>query len=71
MIYGADSPEVALLKRFRDRVLIQLPNGRDLIRLYYRLSPDLAQAVENSPVVTDSLKAFLDQLMPLVALTTD
>lgn len=71
MIYGADSPEVALLKRFRDRVLIPLPKGRDLVRLYYRLSPGLAQAVENSPAVTCSLKAFLDQLMPLVALTTD
>jgi hypothetical protein len=71
MMYGADSPEVALLKRFRDRVLIPLPNGSDLVRLYYRLSPDLAQAVENSPVVSYSLKAFLDQLMPLVALATD
>jgi len=71
MMYGADSPEVALLKRFRDRVLIQLPNGRYLVRLYYRLSPDLAKAVENSPVLTCSLKACLDQLLPLIALTTD
>jgi hypothetical protein len=71
LLYGADSPQVALLKRFRDGVLAQTPYGERLAQLYYRLSPDLAQAMKNSPVTSNALKAFLDQLLPLAALVTD
>jgi hypothetical protein len=71
LLYGADSPQVVLLKRFRDRVLAQIPNGENLVRFYYRLSPDLTKAIRNSPVTAYALKAFLDQLLPLVALARD
>lgn len=71
LLYGEDSPQVELLKRFRDRVLTQMPSGENLVRLYYRLSPDMAKAIRNSPVTASALKAFIDQLLPLAALTAD
>jgi tetratricopeptide (TPR) repeat protein len=46
-VYGSDSsPEVKLLRRFRDDVLIKLFLGERLIRLYYQISPHLASSVE-------------------------
>ena len=41
--YGCpDAPEVASLRRFRDRHLLTNPVGTAFVRLYYRVSPPFA-----------------------------
>ena len=43
-VYGSyDSPEVCILRRFRDRDLMHTPHGRAFIRLYYCVSPWLVK----------------------------
>jgi len=43
-IYGSyDSPEVRLLRIFRDTVLAQNTTGRCLVRIYYTASPPIAR----------------------------
>ncbi len=43
-VFG-ESPQTVTLRRFRDRVLLPLPAGRYLIRVYYRWSPALADFI--------------------------
>lgn len=46
-VFG-ESPQTVTLRRFRDRVLVPLPVGRYLIRVYYRCSPVLADFIGSS-----------------------
>lgn len=70
-LYGEHSEEVKLLKRFRDNVLMHMPEGKSLIRLYYRISPDVAAAMRNNAAIRLSMKTLLDELLPMVRLLTD
>lgn len=64
-VYGAwDAPEVATLRRFRDRRLRGTPWGEAFLRLYYRFSPPLAGAVSQRPALRQWVRACL--LDPLV-----
>jgi hypothetical protein len=65
-LYGENSSEVMLLKRLRDSVLESLPEGKELIQLYYRLSPDMVLAMRNNPAIRFSVKILFDELMPAV-----
>lgn len=62
--YGPAAPEVARLRRFRDRVLRRSRGGRVFVRIYYRASPPLA-AVLGRSAVGRAVARFL--LRPLVA----
>jgi len=70
-IYGENSPETMLLKRFRDSVLAYLPEGKELIQLYYRLSPDMVHAIRNDASIRFSMKTFFDQLLPIIKFVTE
>jgi hypothetical protein len=43
--FGEGSDEVRLLREFRDSVLSQTSGGRDLIKLYYQVSPLIVKAI--------------------------
>ena len=45
---SAMAPEVAILRSFRDRVLLALPGGSTFVEGYYRLSPPLARFIAGS-----------------------
>ncbi|MBU1229222.1 MAG: caspase family protein [Proteobacteria bacterium] len=48
--YGEPFEEhVSTLRRFRDGVLVDFAWGRDLVELYYRTSPPLAEAIRQRP----------------------
>lgn len=46
---GYDSPEVRLLRRFRDEFLVDSAIGRNLVAGYYASAPALADAVAHDP----------------------
>jgi len=66
--YGSPlEPQVQLLRSFRDRHLLPYSPGQALVRLYYRLSPPLADIIGGS----DTLRAIVRVgLMPILAWTT-
>src|SRR5580704_12957536 len=58
-IYGADSREVAVLKRVRDRVLFPSMLGRRFVDLYYRISPAIIPRMRRSTFVRIPLRALV------------
>jgi len=46
LLFGEDSDEVQLLREFRDNILSQTIEGKELIRLYYQWSPVLVEVLE-------------------------
>jgi hypothetical protein len=62
--YGdADAPEVAQLRRFRDRRLLTNPLGTFLTRLYYRCSPPLARMIARRPRLRVAVRRTLDAFL--------
>jgi hypothetical protein len=55
-LFGEGSEEVALLRAFRDDVLNQTPEGREMIDLYYRLSPFIYQEILKDEALAESIK---------------
>ncbi len=45
-----DHPMVELLREFRDRVLAKTETGAAFVRMYYRVGPTLAAAIEGNPL---------------------
>jgi ribosomal protein L7/L12 len=58
------APEVGVLREFRDRSLLATAPGRRAVRLYYRLSPALAEAIAPRPALRATVRAML---RPVVA----
>jgi hypothetical protein len=65
-LYGGRSEEVALLRTLRDSFLVTTPEGREMVRLYYRVSPYIADHVREKSgfafEIKDSISALLIQL---------
>jgi len=65
IIYGENSPEVAVLKYFRDAVLNKTPEGREVIKLYYELSPAIAAVLQGDETLVSGIRALVDNFLPL------
>jgi hypothetical protein len=65
-LYGSYSFEVNLLKKFRDDVLSTTPKGRQLITLYYQLSPLVVKTMAEDKSFEDELKKIIDDLLPMI-----
>jgi hypothetical protein len=64
--YGSSmEPDVALLRRFRDRALLKSPLGQLLVGIYYATSPPLAAAISTDERLRSLSR---DALRPAVAL---
>jgi len=59
-LLGNESPELDILRQFRDEILSKTPKGREIIRLYYDLSPALIQAVEEDENFRDFMQKMVD-----------
>jgi hypothetical protein len=70
--FGESAGEVALLRAYRDVVLMPSPWGRRLVAGYYRVSPQVARAIERSPrrrlVVRTMLRPVADLVKRLYRL---
>ncbi len=65
-IYGEGSEEVGLLRSVRDQVLRTSPEGRELIKMYYQLSPVMVQALKADPAFKAELKELADEFLNTV-----
>lgn len=65
-IYGEDSEEVEVLRYLRDSVLSKTPAGREIIRLYYQLSPVISIAVQSDEEVKEEVKEMVDGILLLI-----
>ncbi|NLX30815.1 MAG: prepilin-type N-terminal cleavage/methylation domain-containing protein [Deltaproteobacteria bacterium] len=52
-------PMVELLREFRDDVLLKAEPGISLVRLYYRVGPTLAAAIENKPLACLAVRVMM------------
>jgi len=61
---GPDSRDVAVLRKFRDTVLLRTALGRMFVRTYYCVSPPLASLVSRSPITQNTIRKIL--IRPIV-----
>lgn len=67
-VYGSyESPEVWVLRRWRDQQLASTTAGRQFIRLYYAVSPAVARTVGGRDWFTNLLRRPLDILVDRLA----
>ena len=63
-VYGSyDCPQVRVLRRWRDNRLASMAIGRQFIRLYYRVSPVVVQAIGSRDRLTKLVRRALDVLV--------
>ena len=63
-VYGSyDVPEVMTLRRFRDETLRNSVLGRWFIRVYYRLSPPIANRLKNATRINRFVRRILDKFV--------
>ena len=65
-IYGQHSEETELLRYSRDQVLDKTPEGREIIRLYYKWSPLIVRVMEEDKEFREGVKELVDGLLPLI-----
>jgi uncharacterized repeat protein (TIGR01451 family) len=67
--YGSPlAPQVQLLREVRDRYLVPYPPGRLFVRLYYTLSPPLAEVIAESETLRAIVRAGLIPIIGWAAL---
>jgi hypothetical protein len=66
-LLGDGSPELDILRQFRDEVLSKTAAGREIIRLYYYAGPMLIQAMEKDEKLRDYMTKLLDTALLLLA----
>lgn len=65
-IYGEDSEEVIILRYFRDQLLKNSPEGREIIKLYYAWSPFMVRLIEKDQAFRDEIKITIDEFMDVI-----
>jgi hypothetical protein len=64
--YGSPlEPQVLLLQKFRDQLLLRIEPGRSFVHLYYKYSPPLADYIAESQALRSIVQLTL---LPLLAL---
>ena len=55
-------PDLDTFRNFRDRKLLINPVGKQLVSLYYQISPSIAQYVEKQPAIKSFVRQQLERL---------
>ena len=66
MLYGEESEETKILRRFRDNVLSRTQKGREYIQLYYRWAPVISEVMEQDEAFQANVKDLIDGVLPLI-----
>ena len=67
--YGSPlAPQVQLLRELRDRYLLPFATGRAFVKLYYTLSPPLAELIAGSEILRTIVRAGLVPIIGWAAL---
>ena len=63
---GYGDPRLDVLRQFRDTVLRQTREGRELIKLYYQWSPIISKAMEGDEDFQEEIGEMIDGILPLI-----
>jgi len=63
-IYGENSEQTELLRKYRDKVLSKTPEGREIIETYYKFCPIIIELLEQRPLLKNRAKAVIDSMLP-------
>ena len=67
-LYGGYSEEVEFLRCIRDELLSPTPEGRELIKLYYQLSPEIVKIMKDDDKFKEKMKVMVDNLLTLMGM---
>jgi len=70
-IYGEYSKETEILRYMRDNVLSKTPEGREMVRLYYKLSPVIVKVTREDEEFKEEVKAIVDVILQLIKKETE
>jgi len=65
-LLGQKHPHISILRQFRDNILSQTPEGRELIKLYYLWSPVIVKAMEQDEEFKEEVKQMIDGVLPMI-----
>lgn len=65
-LYGDNSAEATLLRKFRDNVLSQTLLGQEITELYYELNPAIIKTMEDDEEFKGEVKEMIDEILPLI-----
>ena len=63
-IYGEQSEQTELLRKYRDNVLSKTPEGQEIIKTYYKFCPTIVDLLEDRPALKNRAKALIDSMLP-------
>jgi len=66
LIYGEYSEEAEFLRHFRDNVLSKTPEGQEIIRLYYKWNPIIAEIMEEDEEFKGEMRKMIDGVLQLI-----
>jgi len=64
---GTDAPQLDILREFRDKVMRPNSLGAELVSLYYKVSPPIAEVISQNDALKALVKSVID---PVVAVLT-
>jgi hypothetical protein len=64
--YSYDSPEVIVLRKFRDDVLLKSKIGQMLVLLYYKISPYYARRIKKTGLFRNMIKYVIDIIVKYI-----
>jgi len=65
-IYGRTDEKTELLRKYRDKVLSKSATGRQIIKTYYELSPEVVEVLQNNDTARANTRKVLDSIMPAI-----
>lgn len=64
MAYGSyEHPQVLVLRKFRDDILLQSPIGKLMVRGYYFVSPKMVRILDGNQFINSLIRKLLDKLI--------